>query len=320
MPLLRPKSTKIAPSPISRTFTFSINPLASFDFQSSSAIARLQCKGAIRLLRPYRAYLSQTRLLYHLDESFSDPCRINHFPQECDAGSVHAILGFHANVEAEAIDRGHLSLQRLNAGKPFCEQDERILMVCIHVLDDIVLMLRQRIGLSLGVIRGGYPPHHSEAAHVINIQYVHSVKEEILKIDPVLATWVTRQIGRTRGSQFWLWDSAHRSYQRDSGRTKWVAAGIRLCHKQAGPRVRLQVLGMHGHRADQEDGAPLSVQSVRHQGSKGEARLFPRQGRETGDAAQVQQSACALCKRRFGDGILTRRATRVFSDERGRHC
>ena len=101
-------------------------------------------------------------------------------------------------MEAEAIDRGHLRLLRLNPSKPFCEQDERILVVGIHVLHDISLVLNQRIGLGLGVLQGSYPSHHSEAAHVINVQYVHTVKEEIVKIDPVLAVRVVRQVDRTR--------------------------------------------------------------------------------------------------------------------------
>ena len=63
-------------------------------------------------------------------------------------------------------------------------------MVGIHVLHDVALVLNQRIGLRLGVVQGRHPSHHSEAAHVINVQYIHSVKEEILKIDPVLAVWV----------------------------------------------------------------------------------------------------------------------------------
>src|SRR5271157_2081221 len=117
---------------------------------------------------------------------------------------MHASLRFQPYVKAETIDRGHLRLLCLNPSKPFREQDERIRMVGIHVLHDVALVLNQRIGLCLGVLRGSYPSHHSEAAYEINVHYVHSVKEEIVKIDPVLAVWVTRQVDRTRGHQLWL--------------------------------------------------------------------------------------------------------------------
>src|SRR5271157_1891045 len=209
--------------------------------------------------------LSLARLLHHLDKHFSGLRRIRNFSQEGNAGSMHAILGFQADVKAEAIKRGHLRLLCLDASKPLREQDERILMVGIHVLHDVALVLNQRIGLCLGVLRGSYPSHHSEAAHVIHVQYILSVKEEILEIDPVLAVWITRQVYRTRGSQLWLRYSDNTPYQRDSGRTERVTAGVRLGQKQAGARVCLQILRMHGHRADQENWAPLVVQRIRHQ-------------------------------------------------------
>src|SRR5271165_3302244 len=46
-------------------------------------------------------------------------------------------------------------------------------MVGIHVLHDVALALNQRIGLRLGVIQGSHPSHYPEAAHVINVQYIH---------------------------------------------------------------------------------------------------------------------------------------------------
>src|ERR1022692_4760819 len=162
-------------------------------------------------------------------------------------------------MEAKAVDRGHLCFLRLNAREPFREQDERILMVGIHVLHDVALVLDQWIGLCLGVIWGRHPSHHSEAAHVINVQYIHSVKEEIVKIDPVLAVWVTRQIEGTCGCQIRLGYSDDVPYQRDSGRTERFAAGVGLCHKKTGTWGRLQILRVHGHCADQEKRTALTV-------------------------------------------------------------
>src|SRR5271157_576482 len=50
------------------------------------------------------AGLPLTRLLYHRDEDLSGLCRIPNFSYEGNARSLHAILGFQADVEAEAID------------------------------------------------------------------------------------------------------------------------------------------------------------------------------------------------------------------------
>src|SRR5664280_770790 len=64
------------------------------------------------------AILNLARLLYHFDNHFSGLRRIRNFSQESDARSMHAILGFQADVKAEAIDRGHRRLLCLNASKP----------------------------------------------------------------------------------------------------------------------------------------------------------------------------------------------------------
>jgi hypothetical protein len=61
-------------------------------------------EGAIHLLWSYGAHLFETCLLYHLDEHLSGLRGIAHFPQEGNADSMHTILGFKANVEAEAIE------------------------------------------------------------------------------------------------------------------------------------------------------------------------------------------------------------------------
>lgn len=63
--------------------------------------------------------LSLTRLPYHLDQDFSGLQGIAHLAQKCNARSMHTILGSQANLEAEAIDRGHLRFLRLNTSKPF---------------------------------------------------------------------------------------------------------------------------------------------------------------------------------------------------------
>src|SRR5215472_2077196 len=130
---------------------------------------------------------------------------------------MHAILNFQGEVKAEAINRGHLRLLCLDASKPFGEQEERVLGVGIHELDDVVLVLIQRIGLRFGVIWSRHPSHYSEAAHEISVQYVHSVEGKIVKIDPVLAIRVMCQIDRTRGCELWLWYSVDTPYQRNSG-------------------------------------------------------------------------------------------------------
>ena len=74
------------------------------------------------------------------------------------------------------------------------KQDERILVVGIHVLNDFGHGVRKRVGLAAVIIGCGYPAHHSEAAHVINIHDVHAVKRKVFKIYPILAVGMTLQV------------------------------------------------------------------------------------------------------------------------------
>jgi len=46
-------------------------------------------------------------------------------------------------------------------------------------------------GLAAVIFGGGYPAHHSEAAHVINVQHIHAIEREVFKIYPILAVGTT---------------------------------------------------------------------------------------------------------------------------------
>ena len=61
----------------------------------------------------------------------------------------------------------------------------------IRRLQDLV---RKGIRLAIAVIGGRNPAHHSEAANVINVHHVQAVKRKVLKINPILAVGVTRQV------------------------------------------------------------------------------------------------------------------------------
>jgi hypothetical protein len=110
--------------------------------------------------------------------------RSGNFPQECDLGPTHTILGFQAQVEAQAIDRCHLGILGLNVSKPLREQVERILIVGVHVVHDLDLVVNQRIWPGLGILRGRNPPHNPKASDEVDVHDIHSEKEEIVKIDP----------------------------------------------------------------------------------------------------------------------------------------
>jgi len=92
-----------------------------------------------------------------------------------------------------AIDGSQCGVLRLNAGLLFREQDKLILVVGIHVLDDVALVLNQRVRLCSSIVGGGHPSDYSKAADVIDVQNVHAVEGEVL-VHPIFAVRVTGQI------------------------------------------------------------------------------------------------------------------------------
>src|SRR6267378_6259113 len=133
-------------------------------------------------------------LPYHFYQNFSGFPRTTHLPQECDAGTTRAILGFQAYVKEETVDRSHRHFLRLDSSKCPGKQDERIRVIGIHVLDDVGCSVSQRVGLPTVIFRGRDPAHHPEATYVVNVHHVHPVKGKVVKVHPVFAVGITRQV------------------------------------------------------------------------------------------------------------------------------
>ena len=132
---------------------------------------------------------------------------------------------------------------------------------------------------------------------------------------------MTFQIEPPRFPNLGTGDKSDVTHQGHPAGPEGVAACVRLGHQQAGARILLQVLRMHGHGAYQEDGSSLAIQPVGHQRAEGKARTFAGKGGKTAHAAHMHQRARAFCKRRFGNGRLGAyySRTRVLSARRRRH-
>ncbi len=98
--------------------------------------------------------------------------------------------------------------------------------------------------------------------------------------------------------------------------------GFRLRHQQAGARILLQILRVHSHGADEEEGPSLTVQGIGHQRPERKARPLARKGGEAADAAQMQQRTRPLRERWLGNGRLSGRrpCTRVLVARHGAPC
>jgi len=116
-------------------------------------------------------------------------------------------------------------------------------MVVVHMLNNVTAVINQRIRLRLKVLSN--PSHYSKAAHVVDVQHVHAVAGEIVKIDPVLGVRITREIERTSFRHIRLGQSYNIVDQRDSRGAERLISNIGLRHEQAGTRIPLQVLGIN---------------------------------------------------------------------------
>src|SRR5271154_1791119 len=73
---------------------------------------------------------------YHFDQNLAGFRWASYLPQECYTGTARAVLRLQAYVKAETVDRTHRRFLGLDSSKYPGEQDERIPVIGIHVLDD----------------------------------------------------------------------------------------------------------------------------------------------------------------------------------------
>src|SRR6516165_12680787 len=105
---------------------------------------------AYALIEPWRPKTNHRALTVEAPAEPSLP-ELFWFPPDCSppggtrCGVGHAILGLQAQMKAEAVDRNHGRLLRLNAGKHPGKQNERIFVVSIHVLHDPSGSVSQRV-------------------------------------------------------------------------------------------------------------------------------------------------------------------------------
>jgi hypothetical protein len=97
-------------------------------------------------------------------------------------------------MKPQAVHRRHRRLLALHRSKFPRQQHQRIRVIGVHVLDDTVRRVRQRIGLPAIVILRGHPAHHAESAHVVNVHHLQAIKCKILEVHPVFAVRIALQV------------------------------------------------------------------------------------------------------------------------------
>src|SRR5580698_6362741 len=233
----------------------------------------------------------------HLNQYGPHFVPVLYFPGERDPASMDAVAGFQTHMKTQPVYGGHECFVRLFLARVARDAQQCIGMVLIHVLEDSGRGAGQRIWRRAGVVRSAYPPHHSEATDEINAIHVKPVISEVGIVLPVSRVLVVGEIEVTHFGRIHHMRVADQCQASGSQR---ISCDVGLGDQQTGMRVLIQILRVHGHAADEENGPSASVHSERHHRSEGETRKLARMGGEATDAPNGGERAGALGQRWLG--------------------
>ncbi len=185
--------------------------------------------------------------------------------------------------KAQAIDRSHRCLGRFDPCMRPGQQDHRIDMVSVHVREDARRGLGQRVRGSMFVVLGLDPSHHAKASDVVEIDGLEPEEAEVGEVDPVAAILVASEVSLPNASYIVLRHRFGIADQGCPGGPKRITVGPCLPDEEAASGVGLQVLGVHGHIADEEDGPPGRIEREGHQRTEGKTRMLAGNRRQGGN-------------------------------------
>jgi hypothetical protein len=243
-------------------------------------------------------------LIDHFDQNGAGFGGGGGFAEEGDSGTFDTCRGLDADVEAETVYGRHDGGFGVEVGVDAGEEDEGVGVVGVHVREDAVGGVGEGVGLGEGVIGGGDPTHDAEATDVVDVNGVETEEGEVVEVDPVVAVGVGLEVDLAGFGLFGFGELEDVAEEGDAGGSEDVAVGCGLGDEEAGAGIGLEVLGVHGHGADEEEWASGGVEGVGHEGAEGEAGLFAGERGEGGHAGEVEEGAGALGVGGLGDGGL----------------
>ena len=196
---------------------------------------------------------------------------------------MDAVAGLEPEMKAEAIHSRHSSLVRILVTVKPGDEPKCVGMIGVHVLDDSRRGVRQWIRPAVSIIFRRDPSHYAETADEIHSRNFEAVVREIGVILPEFRILIVRQVEiaylfRGRLVRF--------SQQGEPGGAERIARNVRLRNEQAGAPILPQVLGVHRHAADKENGAALFVRRKRHHRTEGEPGKSLGMCRKAADSAE----------------------------------
>src|ERR1700722_11248936 len=160
------------------------------------------------------------------------------------------------------------------------QQNHRINMVSVHMGEDAGREFGQRVRSSKLVVFCRDPSHHAKATDIVKIDRLKAKEAEVGEVDPVAAVIMTCKILFSNGNYIVFYDRLGMADQCRSGSPKRIAIGSCLPYEETASRIGLQILSMHGHIANEENGTACRIEREGHQGAKGEPRMLARKRRQ----------------------------------------
>src|SRR5262252_4768420 len=238
----------------------------------------------------------------HLDERGAAGLGRAHLLRERDARAVDALAASDADAETEAVHREHGRLLggRVRVGSR--QGHQRIGMVAVHVGDDLLGGVGEGIRRRRRVTWTGDPVHRRESAHEVDVRHLETPEAEVLEVDPVGSPWLPDEVPLARGGALRLGQPPGAAHQRHPASRERIVGPAGLSHEQARPRIAFEVLGVHGHAADEEQRRAAMVRRIGHDRAEGMARLPARERGQRTRAREMDEGPRPLRVARLGRG------------------
>jgi hypothetical protein len=120
-------------------------------------------------------------------------------------------------MEAEAVDRGHGGGFGFEFGVDFGEEEEGVGVVGVHVVEDALGCVGERVWVGCGVVGSCDPAHDAEATDVVDVEGFEAEEGEVGEVDPVLAVGMGFEVEFAGFGLFCIGELEDVAYDGDAG-------------------------------------------------------------------------------------------------------
>ena len=176
----------------------------------------------------------------------------------------------------------------------------------------------ERVWGGVGVGFGLDPAHGAEASDVVELDGREAEEAEVAEVDPVAGLRVAGKVELASLVEVVSRDGFGCAEEGGACGSERVRSGVRGAEEEACARVGGEVLGVHGHVADEEERAACGIERVGHERAEGKAGVLAGEGGE-GRGGGLRRRGCGRARRGRALGAAVRRG-RSAACWRARTC